>query len=61
MELSKLLPEFNSSVIKVTKAEIIGRAIQYLRDTQSKNKKLEDEFENESMSWSSFLCSNSLI
>lgn len=47
-ELNKLLPDFNSSVIKVTKGEIIGRAIQYLKDTQSKNQKLENEFENES-------------
>lgn len=49
-ELNELLPDFNSSVIKVTKGEIIGRAIQYLKDTRSKNQKLENEFENESKS-----------
>lgn len=35
-------------MIKVTKAEIIGKAIEYLKDSQSKNQKLEREFENES-------------
>ncbi|XP_065206610.1 putative uncharacterized protein DDB_G0282133 [Planococcus citri] len=47
VELSKLLPDLNSSIVKLTKAEIIGRTIQYLQNTQIKHKKLEDESEKE--------------
>jgi len=47
-ELNKLLPDSNSSSMKTTKTEIINRAIQYLKDTQSKSRKSpENEPKNE--------------
>lgn len=48
VELHKLLPDFSSSSAKATKAEIISKTIQYLKDSHTQTRKLEIEFENES-------------
>lgn len=48
VELHKLLPDISPSSTKATKAEIISKTIQYLKDSRAQTRKLEVEFENES-------------